>query len=1041
MITNMRILLLLIILNLVHGSWPIYGHVASYEFAYAQDQDFEQAIDLFQKGQYAPAQYYLDSYVRAHKKSLQAIEAQYYACLCAAKMNQVDAEARFKQFIAVYPDHPKAALAYYELGNLYVAKLDYKQSIHYYLLIDIKQLDQNMQNCLYYQLAYACLNEKDFERALTYFNQLKNQASAYSYAANYYAGYIAFKHGDYDAALEDLKRAGVDDAYKTVVPYLISEVLYHQKRFKELVAYSASLSDMPDPIKNQEDIILLTAEAHFFLHEYPAAAQAYEAYIGAQEDTPNPEVIYRLAYALYKSNEDYKALKYFQDIALENTLVGQLASYYLGALYLKTDQKKMALLAFDQARQKLYDRSVQLEAALQYAKINYDLGNWSRAIVILEEIQKEHPASKHSTEITSLLSTAYVHTNNYDLAIDYIEKLPKPTTTTRKIYQRVTLYKGQQCFNTAAYDQAHYWFTKSLEYSYDPTLAVQAHLWLGESLSAKQNYTQAINHYQFVLAKHKLCTDLGQQALYGLAYAYFNTQAYEQALTKFSQYIKQIGPEVANKAWVVDAQVRMADCLYILKDYQKALELYDQVLNYYPAHTHYQKALIYAAQGKAQEAEKNWLIIHEQYQHSAYYESALFEYARIAFKMQAYPVAIERFTQFIQNRPQSQLKPDAFLDRAIAYVNLNQYQQAAEDYKFILQTYPKHPHAASAILELPKLLVQLGEADQLPDLLASYEAANPSTNSGEYITFEVAKTIFYNQSYEQAIIQLHNFIRKYPHSSSLHEAYFLLAEAYYRSNDYSNALANYAISSKAIGADFQRKALLRIASIAYEQNDFQTALNYYEQLQLSASNKKEHYAALEGIMKASYVLRQYEKSKQAASLIKEQGNIVINAIDQASLYLGKTAMQQGEHQKAIAHFKQLLASGKDAYAAEAHYLLAKMYYEAGDYHQSLELLFELNKQFATHPRWVNESFLLIADNYLALGELFQAKATLQSIIAHASDAALVKNAQQKLAELNQQAEMQKETSLNQAIQGTDLSKETVISQEDSHAQETKVLEP
>jgi hypothetical protein len=37
--------------------------------------------------------------------------------------------------------------------------------------------------------------------------------------------------------------------------------------------------------------------------------------------------------------------------------------------------------------------------------------------------------------------------------------------------------------------------------------------------------------------------------------------------------------------------------------------------------------------------------------------------------------------------------------------------------------------------------------------------------------------------------------------------------------------------------------------------------------------------------------------------------------------------------------------------------------------------------------------------------------------------------------------MQKETSLNQAIQGTDLSKETVISQEDSHAQETKVLEP
>ena len=82
--------------------------------------------------------------------------------------------------------------------------------------------------------------------------------------------------------------------------------------------------------------------------------------------------------------------------------------------------------------------------------------------------------------------------------------------------------------------------------------------------------------------------------------------------------------------------------------------------------------------------------------------------------------------------------------------------------------------------------------------------------------------------------------------------------------------------------------------------------------------------------------------------------------------------------------------------------MAQLYHEAGNYAQSLETLFELNKQFPNEQEWTNQAFLLIADNYIALDELFQAKATLQSIIEHATDPAVIASAQQKLAALGQQ---------------------------------------
>jgi TolA-binding protein len=308
-------------------------------------------------------------------------------------------------------------------------------------------------------------------------------------------------------------------------------------------------------------------------------------------------------------------------------------------------------------------------------------------------------------------------------------------------------------------------------------------------------------------------------------------------------------------------------------------------------------------------------------------------------------------------------------------------------------------------LELSKLCTLEGKPERFQQYLTNYQAANPDSGALEKVDFDTAKALFYDQRYTAAIAQLQEFLVRYPKSKLLPEASFLVAEAYYRQDDALSALAQYKVALQEPQTPFYNKILLRVGALAYQQKDFAQALKYYQQLSDCAQSKKERHYALSGMMKASHALQRYEAVRQYASQIIEKGNLAVNATNEATLFLGKAAMQQGKNQEARAYFTQTVQNTQDKHAAEAQYLLAQLHYEAKEYQQSLAALFELNKQFPSYKAWTNKSFLLMAENYLALKEDFQAKTTLQSIIENAEEEAIVAIAQQKLEVLQHKADL------------------------------------
>jgi TolA-binding protein len=119
---------------------------------------------------------------------------------------------------------------------------------------------------------------------------------------------------------------------------------------------------------------------------------------------------------------------------------------------------------------------------------------------------------------------------------------------------------------------------------------------------------------------------------------------------------------------------------------------------------------------------------------------------------------------------------------------------------------------------------------------------------------------------------------------------------------------------------------------------------------------------------------------------------------EANYFKGKAFIQQKNYNGALAAFnKNIELSGDDSRAAESRYWKAFIAYKNRKLDAAMDLCFKVNQESPNHTYWVVKAFILLSDIYAEKDNLFQAKATLQSIVDNYNgDQALLAEAKQKL---------------------------------------------
>ncbi|MGB3851740.1 MAG: tetratricopeptide repeat protein [Tunicatimonas sp.] len=979
---------------------------------------FQQGIELLDKKKYGAARVEFENYLQQQPGGAYASEAEYYAAYSAVRLYNPDGEAKLADFVRNHPSDPKALRANYELGNFYFRDGDYGKAIEAFEATDARNLSRTDEATRDFKLAYAYFTRQKFEEARPLFDNIKRTDNVYQSAASYYAGYIASREGNYEQALEDLRRSEREESYARVTPYLIASVFSKQGEHDRVIDYGkkmlARAESDGEAVANAAEIGLLVGNAYYEQKSYEQAEPYLADYVATQ--SPTQDVLYRLAYAQYQTGELPKALDNFKRVASSKDSLGQHASYYLGVLYAKQDNPEYAAPAFETAASRPFSPEIQEQAAYQLGKVYLASGDYARTLQTLQKFRETYPNSRYQVEVNDLMSEAYLNSQNYAEAMQFIESLSNKTQQVRRDYQQVSFLAGTQAFNRSRYPQAVQLFKKSTEYPIDPTYVAAANFWAGEAFSIGKRYAQAIEAYRGVMDALRGQRLEGEKAMYytkakyGLGYAYFNTKEYAEARTHFEEYLRQVALRGRDKDeyFYDDALVRLADTYYVTKAYDRAIDTYDRAIrerNPDIAYAYYQKGVIQGIQGRYAPGIDNLERVVRGYPDSPYRDDAMLQKAQLSFEQGNYNAAIAGFTQLIKSSPQSNLVPYALVRRALAYSNQQQYAAASNDYKQILDNHSTHKTANSALLGLQEVSSKGGGGAEFSRYLAKYKAANPENENVASIEYETAKNLYFSQDYDAAIEQLNNFINNYPQHSSVGEARYYIGESYYRAERSEQALEVF----YQVEADGQYprmgRVMERIAELEQAAGNLANAIVYYQKLANLARNKKEQYAAWSGLMTSYYTLAQNNRPvldsvDKYAELIIERGNVSASAVNQALLYQGKAAYEQGNTEAARRLLTRTVEAAKDENGAEAQYLLARMLYDEGKHNESIEALYELNKNFSIYEDWLGQSFLLVADNYVALDETFQAEATLNSVIENSPVTEVVDEAKRRLQTLN-----------------------------------------
>ncbi|HEX7014504.1 MAG TPA: tetratricopeptide repeat protein [Cyclobacteriaceae bacterium] len=973
---------------------------------------FAKGRELVEHNNYGAARQVFSEYLEAAPASdSRRSEAQYYMAYSALSLGHEDGERLINDFIEKNPSSPRASTAYYDIALFFYDQKSYTKATRYFRQVDFPALTADQQNKGRFAWGYSLFSEKKLKEALEQFNFVKTQKNAYAPAASYYAGYVEYANGAYDDALEDLKRAEQNSAYAGVVPYLIANVYYRQRDYDALLTYAESVQSRPN-LANASEIAMLVAEAYYFKGDYQRAVDAYERYFSGGAGKSESPLLFRAGYASYTLGRQDKALDYLRKAAASSDTVSYYASYYLGIIYLKQGDKPLAMNAFNYARNNPADRELAEESAFQFGKVAYDAGRAEVAIPELEAFLQKYPSSAHRNDVREILAQAYVNGNDFNKAIEYIESLPARNAAMQQAYQKATYLKGSDLFNKEVYDQAVSFFAKSLSNPVDARYTTLANFWSGEAYSILGRYQDAVRHYTAVLGTGG--GELATASRYGLGYAYYNLKDYDRAQIQFREYVNATDRRNPNHT---DALIRLADCYYVSRSYPEALEYYTRARNIGSPDNDYillQTGTITGFQRNYTEARRLLNDLVSSYPRSQYRDDALFQIAQFDIEQGNYQQAIDGLTRLLREMPGSSFAPYAYMRRAASHFSLKNYDATVSDYSRVIREYPTHPAAEESLVPLQEALTLAGKSGDFDMYLSTFKRANPDSKGLENVEYETAKNLYFNQKYTQAISALRSFMTSYPQSARNTEAKYYIAESHFRLHNYDEAIPLYEELARDHASEYGARIPSRLAEIHVAMGQYNRATGDFRRLEQLASSKKDLFTAWSGLTESYFQLKQYDSVSVYANLILEKGNVNASAQNMATLYLGKAAMEKGDYETAKDEFLNTLNTARDEYGAEAKYLLGKIFYLTKDYDQCYETLIGLNNDFSSYQEWVGKAFLLLADNFVAQEDDFQAKATLQSLIEHFPDPAVKEEARQKLKaiEERQAAEIPEEAPLD-----------------------------
>ena len=964
---------------------------------------FRQAKEYFDAKNYVAAKEEFTQYLQtllpiSGEQAGQKVIAEYYITLCTIYMSQPEAEILSERFVANHPEHPQSIKLLRGIGNFFYDNGDYAKAIKYLSRSSETNIEAK------YKLAVSYYETKSFANALKLFDEIKiTNEEEYSFSSAYYAAILNFKEKRYSDAVNDFKKAENSSKYRAEIPNWVSMCYFHQGKFNELLTYAEPILRQKAGTYKTDELSLLVAEVQFKLGYYEKAVANYELTQKKSSAAYTPGVRYRHGFSLYKINQFNKAADVLKPVVSTKDTLAQYAAFTLGLSQLKAGNLEATLDALEIAKNLTFNKTIQEDSYFNYAKVLLDLGKASETIYEIQEFNKNFPNSKYSEESNELVADAFINSNNLKAAMDYLKSLSNRSPKLNLAFQTLSFNLAVSAYNANNFEESVELFDNAIEIQESQSIKAQAIFGKGEALSQLKKYNEAIQIYSPLLVATPAVENPGdflQKVRLGLAYAYFNIKDFTKANVLFKTYADKMLSTPGSKS-NPNILLRLADTYLVSKNYEEALNYYTKAVDQIKTekdYAIYQRGLTLSYLNRESEAKQAFRKIRLEYPNSKYLDDAIFQDNLISFNNNKYKEAIEGFSDLIQNKSNSPFLSSALLKRAQSYGNTNQHDLAIKDYKKIIADFPGDKNAKEALLGLQEELNEVGRPEEFGDLLTAFQKNSPDTEESIELAYNAAKGVYLAEKYDKAIAPLQRFIEKFPKNEQVVEANYLIADAAFRIGDKATALTYYQKTIEQNQHPQVKKAIQRCAEIESANKNLNASIEWYKKFKGVTNDIKDLITADYGILNNLIEL----KSTDSASTVAE--SLVINpAISNEEKFkickkFIDLAVTNNSIETELKWLNKSLEFDKGDLAAASQLKIAQIYFNQQKYKESSDLILDKfrNVYAEASENIVGKAYILLSDNFLALKNIPQARATLKSVIDNSSDTEVIEIAKTKL---------------------------------------------
>jgi len=938
---------------------------------------FDQAKMLYVKKQYVPAIRAFRNFLKYNPGPNFSYEANAYIGLSRLKLDKKNASRDLANFLRNEPEHKLNTEITYELGLYYFAKGKYKRALKYLDKINETDISKIQRDELAFKQGYSYFKNKEYQNAKQQFKKIMNGDGKYSIEASYYYGYQCYILKDYACAIVTFTKIG-DKGPKTMQLYL-AQIYYEQKEYNTAYETVKNLS-----LKSQEDeIYLLKGKIQYQLGNKNIALSFFDKYKGDIKALSSDE-LYQFADANFGESKFKKSTQYFILISNADSEIGQAANYQLGVSDVKSGQKERALNAFAEAKRKSFDTEITEISAYNYAKLAAELQKNSTAIGAIKEFLDDYPYSKYRNDAKNMMADIFLSTKNYKAAIEVLEDIGSLNENSKKAYQELTFHRAEELFLNKEYEAADVFFKKSQKYPEDKRLEAFSYFWRSQIAFKVDDYQESINLMnRFMSSSGSQKSKNKTYGYYSMGYNYFKKKDYPKAQNYFAKFREYETYTETSKDIYLDNTQRLADCYFLNRQYNEAIEAYGFIIkNDYSSSDYslFQQGMLFGLQERHSEKIRTLKKIQNDFPRSIYIDEALYQTAREYMSLKNYSTAESIFNVIISQHDYSPYLPDSYLKLGLINYNQKNDDAALRYYKTVVERFPKTTSSQEALSFIEIIYNNLG-TPQKYFKYAEDQGASVRMTAQDSSIYENAMRIYKSDNFEGASNELANYIKRFGNDGYfIIPANFYKAECDFYTDKEDQALSHYAYVVDQGRNEFTEKSLIKLSSTYFYRKNYTKALENYIQLEPISSSKSTFISSIMGQVRSHYLLNNYDGAKQKAIQLLPIENVPKENLVEANMVLGRIQLKDSNLRTAKSHFDYVITESRNELTAEAIYHRASILYSQNKLENSRNDIYALNDDFSAYEYWVVKGFILLSDIYVKEEDYFQAKATLQSIM-------------------------------------------------------------